>query len=84
MGGGRGKMKEQKKLFQDHRYCQLCLRSECKWCHMHVCSALQVIRHILKFVNCYIHVTTTKTCVTGNNLVLHKALPGDDWLARAG
>ena len=72
MGGRVQKMKEQNKVFQNRRYCQLCLRSECKWCHACVCSLFQVIRHILKFVN--IHVST-KTGVTGNNLVLHEALP---------
>ena len=40
-----------KTFFPNHRYCQLCLKSECKWCHMCVCSPFQVIRHILKFVN---------------------------------
>ena len=40
--GGRGKkMKEQKKVFQN--YCQLCIRSERKWCHMCVCSPFQSI-----------------------------------------
>ena len=34
-----------KKVFQNHMYCQLCLRRECKWCHMCVCSPHQVIRH---------------------------------------
>ena len=46
------KMKEQKtKIFQNHRYCQLCLTSGCKWSHVCVCSPFQVIRHMLKFVN---------------------------------
>ena len=50
--GWTGKKNEvAKKVFQNHRYIQLCLRSECKWCHMSVCSLFQVIRHILKFVN---------------------------------
>ena len=78
--GGRVKELRSKKVSQNHRNCQLCLRSECKWCHMCVCSPFQVIRHILKFVNWHnrlftvnIHVST-KTCVTGNSLVLHKAL----------
>ena len=31
--------------FQNQRYCQLCLNSECK-CHMCVFSPFQVIRHI--------------------------------------
>ena len=45
-----------------------------EWCHMCVCSPFQVIRHILKSgLTVNIHVST-KTCVTGNNLVLHKAL----------
>ena len=53
------------------------LESECKWCHRCVCSPFQVIRHIWKFVNWLkvnIHMST-KTCVTGNNLVLHNSLP---------
>ena len=46
------KMKEQnKKVFQNHRCCQLCFRSECKWGHMYVCSPFQVITHSFKFVN---------------------------------
>ena len=44
------KMKEQKKtkVILNHRYCELCLESECKWCQMCVCSPFQVIRHNLK------------------------------------
>ena len=44
---------------------------------MCVCSPIQVIRHPFKFVNWLLTVNidvSTKTCVTGNNLVLHKAL----------
>ena len=45
-------MKEQnKKVFQNHRGCQLYLRSECKWCHIYVCSPCQVITQSFKFVN---------------------------------
>ena len=33
--GRTGKKKyAQKEVFQNHRYCLLCLRSECKWCHV--------------------------------------------------
>ena len=36
-------MKEQnKKVFHNHRCCQLCLRSEPKWCHMYVYSPFQL------------------------------------------
>ena len=58
------KMKEQKNIPHkslNHIYCQLCLKSECKWCHMCVTY--------LKFVK---HPCVHKTCVTGNNVVLHK------------
>ena len=44
---------------------------------MCVCSSFQVIKHIFKFVKTgltvNIHVST-KTCVTGNNFILHKVL----------
>ena len=68
---GRVKNEGAKKVFQNHRYCQLCLKSECKWCHMCVVySPFQVIRHILKFVNLTVNIhVSIKTCVTGNNLV---------------
>ena len=36
-----------KEVFQNHRYCQLCLRVSANG----VCNPFQVIRHILKFVN---------------------------------
>ena len=58
-------MKE-KKVFQNHRYCQLCLRSDCKWCHLCVCCIFQVIRHILKFVN---WVNSSHPCVHQNKLI---------------
>ena len=35
-------MKEQKKVFQNHRYCKLFLESERQWCHMYVFSPFQV------------------------------------------
>ena len=54
---------------KNHRHCQLCLRNECKWCHMCICSLFQVIRHILKCVNLF------------NVQLAHMCLPKHVWLA---
>ena len=40
--GGRVKHEGAQKSLQKHRYCQLCLRNECKWCHVCVCSPFHV------------------------------------------
>ena len=44
MGGSTGNIKNEgeKSLKKNLRYCQLCLRSECKWFHMCVCSPFEV------------------------------------------
>ena len=66
-------MKEQK-VFQNHRYCQLCLKISVNGviCVFVVHSGHQT--HLeLTSLTINIHVST-KTCVTGNNLVPHNAL----------
>ena len=45
--GGRVKNEAAKKVY-NHRYCHLCLRNECKLCHMCVSSPFQVKKNTFK------------------------------------
>ena len=47
MGGGQGKKLRSKKRSSK----TIDIVSECKWCHMCVCSPFQVKKMYLKFVN---------------------------------
>ena len=49
--GGQVQNEGAKTSFKTIDIVSYALKSECKWCHMCVCSPFQVIRHILKFVN---------------------------------
>ena len=69
-------MKEQKKVLKTIDIVSYALKvsENGVTCVFVLCSPFQVIRHVLKFVlTVNIHVST-KTCVTGNNVMLHKAL----------
>ena len=52
-------MKEQKRSSKNHRYCVLCLRSECKWCHMCLSS---ISGHLTHFKVCKLAKLLTSMC----------------------
>ena len=49
--GGQVTNEGEKQIFQNRRYCQLCLRSECKWCRVRLKYISGHRTHFKVFVN---------------------------------